>query len=142
MDASPRWPTPRATPSSSGSLRLPDRPDGYPNTTLVWGLWVDQAFYFGAGPRTRKERHLAENPYVAVHPESGDDVVILEGVAEVVTDLGLVERLFPSSARYRMGSRDVEGSYVVRPRVAFVWSAGSPRTFTRWVFDQQPPTRL
>ena len=55
---------------------------------------MDLAFYLGPGPRTRKGRNLAENPNVAVHPESGDDVVILEGVAEVVTDPGLVERLF------------------------------------------------
>jgi len=105
------------------------RPDGRPHATPVWGLWVDRAFYFGAGPRTRKGRNLAENPNVAVHLESGDDVVILEGAAELVTDPdpGLIERLFASSsAKYGMGSRDVEGSYVVRPRVAFAWSAGSP----------------
>jgi hypothetical protein len=46
-----------------------------------------------------------------------------------------------SAWRYR-GSRDVAGSYVVRPRVAFAWSEGAPSTFTRWVFDQQPPTRI
>ena len=52
-------------------------------------------------------------------------MVILEGEAEVVTDpdSGLVERLFASSsAKYGMGFRDVEGSYVVRPPVAFAWS--------------------
>ena len=116
------------------------RPDGRPHVTPVWGLWVDGALYFGAGPRTRKGRNLAENSNVGVHLESGEDVVILEGVAEVVTDpdAGLVERLFvASSAKYGMGSSDVEGSYVVRPRVAFAWSAGSPRTFTRWVFDPE-----
>ena len=91
------------------------------------------------------EEDLTANPMLSVHLESGDDVVILEGAAEVVTDPdpGLVEQLFASSsAKYGMGSRDVEGSYVVRPRVAFAWSAGSPRTYTRWVFDQQPATRL
>ena len=77
------------------------RPDGRPHATPVWGLWVDRAFYFGAG--RRKGRNLAENPNVAVHLESGDDVVILEGVAEVVTDPGLVERLFvfPPAGLYR-----------------------------------------
>ena len=122
-----------------------DRPSRRPHTTPVWGLWVDRAFYFGAGPRTRKACNLAENPNVAVHLESGDDVVILEGAAEVVTDPdpGLGERLFlSSSTKNGTGSRDVAGSYVVRPRVVFAWSAGSPRTFTRWMFDQQPPTRL
>jgi PPOX class probable F420-dependent enzyme len=121
------------------------RPDGRPHTTPVWGLWVDRALYFGVAPGTRKARNVAQNPNVAVHPESGEDVVILEGAAEVVTDPdpGLVERLFASSvAKYGMGSRDVEGSYVVRPRVVFAWSAGSPSTYTRSAFDQQPPTRL
>ena len=104
---------------------------------------MDRAFYFDVGPRTRKARNLAQNTNVAVHLESGENVVILEGVAEVVTDPepGLVERLFTySSAKY--GSRDVAGSYVVRPRVAFAWTEGAPSTFTRWVFGQQPPTRI
>lgn len=109
------------------------RPDGRPHATPVWGLWVEGAFYFGVAPTTRKGRNLAQNPNVAVHLESGEDVVILEGVAEVVSnpDPGLVERLFASSkAKYGTGSRDVEGSYVVRPRVVFAWSAGSPSTYT------------
>jgi PPOX class probable F420-dependent enzyme len=115
------------------------RPDGRPHATPVWGLWVDGALYFGVASGTRKARNLAQNHNVAVQLESGDDVVILEGTAEVVTDPdpGLVERLVASSvAKYGMGSRDVEGSYVVRPRVAFAWSGGTPSTFTRWFFDR------
>jgi hypothetical protein len=115
------------------------RADGRPHVTPVWGLWVNGAFYFGAGPGTRKARNLVENPNVVVHLESANDVVIVEGVAEVVTDPSphLVERLFAAStAKYGMGSRDVEGSYVVRPRVAFAWSEGRPRTYSRWVFDR------
>ena len=121
------------------------RPDGRPHATPVWGLWVDGAFHFGVAPGTRKARNLARNPDVAVHLESGEDVVILEGAAEVVSDPDprLVERIFASSvAKYGMGSRDVEGSYVVLPRVVFAWSAGSSSTYTRWVFEQQPPTRI
>lgn len=34
------------------------RPDGRPHLTPVWGLWVEGAFYFGSGPRTRKARNL------------------------------------------------------------------------------------
>jgi general stress protein 26 len=121
------------------------RPDGRPHVTPVWGLWVNGAFYFGVAPTTRKARNLTQNANVVVHLEGGEDVVILEGVAQVVTDPdpGLVERLYASSmAKYGTGSRDVQGSYVVRPRVAFAWSGGSPSTFTRWVFDRQPPTRV
>jgi PPOX class probable F420-dependent enzyme len=115
------------------------RPDGRPHITPVWGLWVDGALYFGVAPGTRKARNLTQNPNVAVHLESAEEVVILEGVAEVVSDPdpGLVERLFASSkAKYGVGSRDVEGSYVVRPRVVFAWLGGSPSTFTRWFFDR------
>lgn len=115
------------------------RPDGRPHATPVWGLWVGGTFYFGSGPGSRKARNLAENPNVVVHLESGDDVVILEGVAEVVVDPDprLVERLVSASnAKYGVSSEDVEGSYAVRPRVAFAWSDGGPRTFTRWTFDR------
>jgi len=74
-------------------------PDGRTHRSQVWGLWVDRDLYFGSGSRTRKARNLAENPNVAVHPE-GDDVVILEGVAEVVTDPdpALSERFYAASA--------------------------------------------
>jgi hypothetical protein len=53
---------------------------------------------FGSGPQTRKVRNLSENPHVAVHPES-DDVVILEGVAEMITDPDprLAERVYTAS---------------------------------------------
>jgi nitroimidazol reductase NimA-like FMN-containing flavoprotein (pyridoxamine 5'-phosphate oxidase superfamily) len=115
------------------------RPDGRPHATPVWGVWVDGTFYFGVGPDSRKARNLAGNANVAVHLESGEDVVILEGRAEKIADLApdLVERLFAASvAKYGTGSRDVEGSYAVRPRVALAWTEGGPRTFTRWTFDR------
>jgi Pyridoxamine 5'-phosphate oxidase len=113
-------------------------PSGGPHLTPVWGLWVEGVFYFGSGPQTRKARNIAENPHIAVHPES-DDVVIVEGVAETITDPGpaLAERVYAASiAKYGMGSRNIEGSYAVRPRVVFAWTAnGFPHTATRWVFD-------
>jgi PPOX class probable F420-dependent enzyme len=114
------------------------RPDGRPHATPVWGLWVDGTLYFGAGPDSRKARNLAANPNVAVHLESGEEVVILEGEAEVISDPNpdLAGRLYAASvAKYGTGSHDIEGSYAVRPRVAFAWTGGGPRTFTRWTFD-------
>jgi nitroimidazol reductase NimA-like FMN-containing flavoprotein (pyridoxamine 5'-phosphate oxidase superfamily) len=115
------------------------RPDGRPHVTRVWGLWVDGTFYFGAASRSRKARNLAENPSVAVHLESGGDVVILEGTAEVVTDPdpALAERVAAAStAKYGMGSSTIEGSYAVHPRVVFAWLESSfPTTATRWLFD-------
>ncbi len=38
------------------------RPDGRPHATPVWGVWVDETFYFGTGERSRKGRNLAADP--------------------------------------------------------------------------------
>ncbi len=112
-------------------------PDGRPHLSPVWGLWVNGVFYFGTGPQTRKARNLSENPNIAVHPE-GNDVVIVEGAAETVTepDLALAERVSAASvSKYGMGSHGIEGSYAVHPRVVFAWTeSGFPSTATRWVF--------
>jgi len=113
-------------------------PAGRPHLTPVWGLWVEEVFYFGSEAHTRKARNLATNPNVAVHPEI-EDVVIVEGVAETLADPDpqLAERVFAAStAKYGVGSTDIEGSYAVSPRVVFAWTAsGFPNTATRWVFD-------
>ncbi len=95
-------------------------------------------FYFGSGPQTRKVRNLSENPHVVLHAES-EDVVILEGVAETITDPdpALAGRAAAAStAKYGMGSHDIEGSYAVRPCVVFACTgSGFTNTATRWVFD-------
>src|SRR3712207_3095759 len=69
------------------------RPDGRPHSVPVWGVWVEESLYFGGGRSTRKARNLATNPNVVAHSESGENVVILEGVVEEVTDPALQERI-------------------------------------------------
>ncbi len=121
------------------------RPDGRPHVAPVWGVWFDETFYFGTGPRSRKGRNLAENPNVVVHLESGDDVVILEGVAEAIADpdLSLFERITDAyAAKYvnpetgePFRPESAEGMFAVRPRVAFAWlERNFPRSATRWLF--------
>ncbi len=62
------------------------RPDRRPHATPVWGVWLDETLYFGGGPDTRRSRNLDANPHLVIHLESGDDVVIIEGVAEKLTE--------------------------------------------------------
>ena len=69
------------------------RPDGRPHAVPVWGVWLDGTFHFGGGRRTRKARNVAVNPHLVVYLESGDDVVILDGVAEEITDPLLLLRI-------------------------------------------------
>lgn len=117
------------------------RPDGRPHAMPVWGVWVDGALYFGTDRRSRRARNLATNRAVVVHLESGDDVVIVEGVAEEVRDptrLASVDKRY--AAKYGVRFADVPGEvsvWSVRPRVAFAWQerdfAGSA---TRWRFGE------
>jgi hypothetical protein len=112
-------------------------PDGRPHTVAVWGVWVEGTLYFGGGPDTRWSRNLATNPQVAVHLESGDDVVILEGVVERITDPGhpMASRIDDAyEAKYQM--RHGLPVWVLRPRVAFAWSK-FPDNTTRWLFGQE-----
>jgi general stress protein 26 len=106
----------------------------------VWGLWQDGAVWFSTSPESQKARNLARDPRVAVHLESGDETVILDGAVEFVTDRAALE---PFAAAYerkygiRLDLADPDfGVYVLRPRVAQTWrEADFPRTVTRWAFD-------
>lgn len=118
------------------------RPDGRPHAMPTWGAWVDGAFWMEGGDQTRRMRNLVLNPNAVVHVERGDDVVIVEGVGEKIVDLDpdltgrLVEGFhkYVASHGYTAGPENwVSGIWVIRPRVAFGWSA-FPTDATRWKF--------
>jgi len=116
------------------------RPDGVPHTMPVWGVWLDQSFYFSTSRQSRKARNLAANPKCVVCPERGDEAVILEGVVEEVTDPALFLRF--TEAYYAKYQWKVEPSqdpvYAVRPQVAFgfIETGGQfTATATRWIFE-------
>jgi general stress protein 26 len=113
-------------------------PDGRPHAMPVWGVWMDGTLYFGTDRRSKKARNLAGNSGCVVHLESGDDVVIVEGVAEAVTDprrLTAIDERYV--AKYAVRLADVPGELAVwgvRPRVAFAWQEKDfPGSATRWV---------
>jgi hypothetical protein len=57
------------------------RPDGTPHVVPRWGVWWDGRFWYDGAPDTRHARNLAGNPACALHLESGEQVLILEGEA-------------------------------------------------------------
>ncbi|HEY2981908.1 MAG TPA: pyridoxamine 5'-phosphate oxidase family protein [Anaerolineales bacterium] len=57
------------------------RPDGRPHVIPRRGVFVDGRIYYDGSPETRHARNLAGNANVAVHLESGDEVIVLEGNA-------------------------------------------------------------
>ena len=109
------------------------RPDGRPHAMPVWGVWVEGRLYFGTDPQSRKGRNLSTNPAVVVHLESGDEVVIVEGVAEETPDNPALHARIEEAYHAKYKTRDV-GNYVVRPRVVFAWSQ-FPADVTRWQFS-------
>jgi nitroimidazol reductase NimA-like FMN-containing flavoprotein (pyridoxamine 5'-phosphate oxidase superfamily) len=114
------------------------RPGGRPHAMPVWGIWVDGAFYFSTGSKSRKARNLARNRRCIVCNERADQAVIVEGVAGTVTDKRLITRLAgPYHVKYKPWKLDpAMGSiYVVRPRTAFgMYEDRFADAATRWRF--------
>jgi hypothetical protein len=118
------------------------RPDGRPHVMPVWGVWVNDAFYFGTDRRSRKARNIASNAAMTVHLESGDEVVIVEGYAEEVTDRAVLSQVDKGyAAKYKMGLSGHPGDSVIyglQPRVAFGWRENDFNlSATRWAFDDR-----
>ncbi len=114
------------------------RPDGRPHAMPVWGLWHEGAFYFSSSPDSRKAKNLATNPAVTINLESGDEVVIVEGMADYASDEDLLRRLGEDYSRKYSFDVDFTGGRPlarVRPRVAYSWVEQEfPKTATRFTF--------
>jgi general stress protein 26 len=100
------------------TVRADDRPHAAP----VWGLWVDDTFYFSTGRESRKAKNLTGNPAIVVHLESGDDVIIVEGNVTVVTDEATLDELDTLyKAKYQVDLMKEEPVFAVRPQTAYAW---------------------
>lgn len=122
--------------------------DGRPHAIPIWGAWTDQRVFFEGGRHTRWARNLALNPRVAVHLESGDDVVILEGIVDHIfrPDRALFRRIdaqYASKYDYKpsnnLKSPDDEpfpegGLWAVRPQLVLAWTK-FPTDMTRFRFE-------
>lgn len=121
------------------------RPTGQPHSRPVWGVWLDNTFYFSTG--SLAAQNLTMQPAITVHLESGNEVVLIEGIAEVVNNISLVEQvvdLYNQKYHWNMDPQHLPGPfYAVHPQLAFGWhfeeSEVSPETTalgnaTRWRF--------
>jgi Pyridoxamine 5'-phosphate oxidase len=118
------------------------RRDRRPHIMPIWGVWVENAFYFSTGKRSVKARNLRANPRCVVCPGDAEEAVILEGVARVVRSRPVLKRFARAYLKkYKWNvSKMNEPVYAVRPRVVF---GQIEKTFTksatRWTF---PSTAL
>jgi len=116
------------------------RPDGRPHAMPVWGIWLDDTFFFGSGRDSAKSRNLAANPAIVVHLESGDETLIVEGIAEPVLDEALERRVDEAyGPKYDFkpeSSGESDPWFVVRPKRAYAWTErGYPGSATQFDFS-------
>ena len=117
------------------------RPGGRPHTMPVWGIWQDDMLYFATDPASRKSRNLVANSSAIVHLESGDNVVILEGIAKEVRDatvLGHFAEAYEVKYGFRPDTTGISSSvYCFRPEFSYAWrETDFPRSATRWSFGE------
>jgi Pyridoxamine 5'-phosphate oxidase len=123
------------------------RPDGRVHAKPVWGVWLESQLLFSTHPETITARNLKTNPALAVHLESGDQVVVVEGTAIRLDDRSLLAQFgeaYEAKYDWPLSPEDLDPGnpaaafYAVRPRVALSWDTATEigETITRWSFDR------
>ena len=110
-----------------------------PHAMPVWGVWMDDAFYFSTGATSRKARNLRANSHCVITPENGAEAVIVEGIATVVTDAKLTRRVIKRyETKYAWDMTEyTDPLWCVRPTTVFAFTEAASTfstTATRWTF--------
>ena len=115
-------------------------PDGHPHALPVWGIWFEGRLYFVTKRASKKGRNLLANPKVAIHLESGDDVVSFQGTATEVIDRARLAQVAAEYAAKYQGDQiypDIEVVFELLPRVVFTWlESNYHESATRWRFSE------
>jgi PPOX class probable F420-dependent enzyme len=121
------------------------RPDGRPHAMPVWYCWSDARFYFITVRTTQKARNLAGTPWVVAHVGDGDDVLMLEGPVERVSDPEELRRIDDayqrkyvdpvSGARASIFDNPADDLYRVEVQRVVTWMYGTVAGWTEWRFD-------
>ena len=104
--------------------------DGRPRVRPIDGLYLDGVIYVGGSGETRWVHDVEGHPAVSIHLDGVDDVVLVEGDAEVVTDVDadLAERLAAASnakfPEYAMTADFYRrnGAIAIRVRKVIAWT--------------------
>jgi PPOX class probable F420-dependent enzyme len=118
-------------------------PDGRPHAMPVWGVWDADHLWFSSSVGSRKIRNLRADPRCVATTENPAEPVVLEGIAEIVTERSALDRMLAlENAKYatdygiEMLDPHLNATVRIRPCWAFGLASenftGSP---TRWAFD-------
>lgn len=118
------------------------KPDGRPHAMPIWGVWVENRFYFSTGAESRKAKNLAHNPHCVINVEIAHGSVIVEGQALPISPDEVSAQAFSDYLTQYGWELDPQMGplYVVHPQVVFGFS-NVPGEFTgsatRWEFAVQ-----
>jgi hypothetical protein len=119
---------------------ITSRPGRAPHAQAVWGVLVDDIFYFSTSETSRKARNIARDPQctVAVEGES-EETIVIEGVAREVTSRAVLERVvavYEPKYDYTWNWDAMPGAvYAVDPTVVLgIGAEPFEHTATRWTF--------
>jgi PPOX class probable F420-dependent enzyme len=116
------------------------RPDGRPHVMPVWAVWRSGGLWFSSSLGSRKIRNLRAEPRCTLTTDDAEHPVVLDGTAEVVTDLAEIAAfLADSNSKYAVdyGIEFLDPAVNATVRVTPTWAfaldeedfTGSP---TRW----------
>lgn len=117
------------------------KPGGSPHVMPVWGIWLDGAYYFSTSGTSRKARNLEQNPNCVVCTEKAEEVIIVEGVAQVMLVAEVPAQAFADyKAKYGWELDPKTGDvYRVQPQTVFAMPEKDfPKGVTKWVFPTVP----
>lgn len=86
------------------------RPDGMPQPTPVWFVWLDGAFLIYSSSKAQKVRNIQANSKVAVsldNTRDGDSYTVFMGEAKIDPDAPKASHLPAYIEKYRQGITDI-----------------------------------
>ena len=113
------------------------RSDGHPHVMPIWGIWMNDRFYFSTGRKSVKARNLAGNANCVLCPDRVDEAVILEGKATRVRDRKILKEFATAYIKkYKFDPSEMnEPVFSIHPRTAFGQIEKTfVKTATRWSF--------
>jgi nitroimidazol reductase NimA-like FMN-containing flavoprotein (pyridoxamine 5'-phosphate oxidase superfamily) len=116
-------------------LAGPQTGNARPHVMPVWGVWLDDAFFFSTGRKSRKGQNLAANPNCTVANDNGAEAVIVHGRAVEVENAKDLNRIAAAyKKKYKIDPRGMgEPIFRVKPsRVFGLIEKTFPQSATRW----------
>jgi nitroimidazol reductase NimA-like FMN-containing flavoprotein (pyridoxamine 5'-phosphate oxidase superfamily) len=138
-----KWAKDRLTKSRQYWLAT-TRPGGAPHVMPIWGLWLEDGFYFSTGRTSRKAQNLAKEPRCVVCSDDSEEAVIVEGRVEIIREKARLQPVYTAyKKKYKFDVSTMgEPFYKVVPAVAFgMFEKKFTQTATRWTFAAGKPFR-